>query len=72
MVVALLFPNIEVIEVGVSNFVTVDYASFSFPVFFAPTFTQKSKKLSDIIIIMVCTMMISIKLVLFLTFLACF
>ena len=65
MFVALLFPNIEVIEVGVSNFVTVDYASFSFPVFFAPTFTQKSKKLSDIII-MVCTMMISIKLVLFL------
>ena len=60
MFVALLFPNIEVIEVGVSNFVTVDYASFSFPGFFAPTFTQKSKKLSDIII-MVCTMMISIK-----------
>ena len=46
MFVALLFPNIEVIEVGVSNFVTVDYASFSFPgLFFCTYFYSKEQKI---------------------------
>ena len=46
MFVALLFPNIEVIEVGVSNFVTVDYASFSSPgVFFCTYFYSKEQKI---------------------------
>ena len=67
MFVALLFPNIEVIEVGVSNFVTVDYASFSFPgLFFLHLLLLKRAKNCQILLLWYVPMMIFIKATFFL------